>query len=140
MNSTFAQTFSACAYALRALMDKDLPVNHGFYQYVRINAPLGTVTNCVHPAPVVGGWETHVRLNDMISRRSPKSCPTMSPPVRRRCSATPVSVATTREPASTTATLKPWLALRCPIYVGWAGRGSVSRPEHGKRPGRRGGD
>ena len=66
VNSTFAQTFSACAYALRALMDKDLPVNHGFYQYVRINAPLGTVTNCVHPAPVVGGWETHVRLNDMI--------------------------------------------------------------------------
>ena len=66
VNSTFAQTFSACAYALRALMDKDLPVNDGFYRYVHVNAPEGTVTNCVHPAPVVGGWETHVRLNDLI--------------------------------------------------------------------------
>ena len=66
VNSTFAQTFSACAYALRALMDKDLPVNDVFYRYVQVNAPEGTVTNCVHPAPVVGGWETHVRLNDLI--------------------------------------------------------------------------
>jgi len=66
VNSTFAQTFSACAYALRCLMDKDLPVNDGFYRYVHVDAPKGTVTNCVHPAPVVGGWETHVRLNDLI--------------------------------------------------------------------------
>lgn len=66
VNSTFAQTFSACAYALRALMDRDLPVNDGFYRYVDVQAPEGTVTNCVHPAPVVGGWETHVRLNDLI--------------------------------------------------------------------------
>ncbi len=66
VNSTFAQTFSACAYALRALMDKDLPVNQGFYEYVRVIAPEGSVTNCKHPAPVVGGWETHVRLNDLI--------------------------------------------------------------------------
>jgi N-methylhydantoinase B len=66
VNSTFAQTYSACAYALRALMDRDLPVNDGFYRYVHVEAPEGTVTNCVHPAPVVGGWETHVRLNDLI--------------------------------------------------------------------------
>ena len=79
VNSTFAQTFSACAYALRSLLDKDLPVNDGFYQHVRINAPKGSVTNCVHPAPVVGGWETHVRLNDMIfkalSERLPDEVP-----------------------------------------------------------------
>ena len=66
VNSTYAQTYSACAYALRALMDKDLPVNDGFYRHVAVVAPEGTVTNCVHPAPVVGGWETHVRLNDLI--------------------------------------------------------------------------
>ncbi len=68
VNSTYAQTYSACAYALRCLMDKDLPVNEGFYRYVHVDAPEGTVTNCVHPAPVVGGWETHVRLNDLIFR------------------------------------------------------------------------
>ena len=75
VNSTFAQTFSACAYALRSLMDKDLPVNHGFYEYVRITAPLGSVTNCVHPAPVVGGWETHVRVNDLIFKALSVSLP-----------------------------------------------------------------
>ncbi len=66
VNSTFAQTYSACAYALKCLIDQDLPVNQGFYDLVRVAAPLGTVTNCVPPAPVVGGWETHARLTDVI--------------------------------------------------------------------------
>lgn len=66
VNSTFAQTFSACAYALKCLMDTDVPTNAGFYKYVRVNAPPGTVTNCTAPAPVVGGWETQTRLVDVI--------------------------------------------------------------------------
>jgi N-methylhydantoinase B len=66
VNSTFAQTFSACAYALKCLMDTDVPTNAGFYKYVRVNAPVGTVTNCTAPAPVVGGWETQTRLVDVI--------------------------------------------------------------------------
>ncbi len=66
VNSTFAQTFSACAYNLKTLMDPDIPPNQGFYQMVRINAPEGTVVNCRPPAPVVGGWETHARLNEVI--------------------------------------------------------------------------
>jgi N-methylhydantoinase B len=79
VNSTFAQTFSACAYALRALLDPDLPVNHGFYQFVRVNAPLGTVANCVSPAPVVGGWETHVRVNDLIFKALSPALPDAVP-------------------------------------------------------------
>lgn len=66
VNSTYAQTFSACAYALKCLIDTDVPTNAGFYKYVRVNAPLGTVTNCTTPAPVVGGWETQTRLVDVI--------------------------------------------------------------------------
>lgn len=66
VNSTFAQTFSACAYALKCLIDQDVPVNQGFYEHVRIIAPEGTVVNCSPPAPVVGGWETHARLTDVI--------------------------------------------------------------------------
>ena len=66
VNSTFAQTFSACAYNLKTLMDPDIPPNQGFYQMVRIDAPEGTVVNCKPPAPVVGGWETHARLNEVI--------------------------------------------------------------------------
>jgi N-methylhydantoinase B len=68
VNSTKAMTFSACAYALRALMAPDMPVNTGFYQHVRMNAKPGTVVHAVHPAPVVGGWETQVRINDMLFR------------------------------------------------------------------------
>jgi N-methylhydantoinase B len=68
VNSTYAQTFSACAYALKCLIDPDLPVNDGFYRLVSLDAPTGTVVNCRWPAPVVGGWETQTRLVDVIFR------------------------------------------------------------------------
>ena len=79
VNSTFAQTFSACAYALRSLLDPDLPINHGFYKIVRVDAPKGTVVNCLHPAPVVGGWETHARLNDVIFKALSQGMPDTVP-------------------------------------------------------------
>ena len=66
VNATYAQTFSACAYALKCLIDQDIPTNHGFYELVRLIAPPGTVVNCTAPAPVVGGWETQTRLTDII--------------------------------------------------------------------------
>jgi N-methylhydantoinase B len=66
VNSTYAQTYSACAYALKCLIDGDIPVNSGFYRWVRLEAPPGTVVNCTPPAPVVGGWETQTRLTDVI--------------------------------------------------------------------------
>jgi N-methylhydantoinase B len=68
VNSTYAQTFSACAYALKCLIDPDLPVNDGFYRMISLNAPRGSVTNCTWPAPVVGGWETQTRLVEVIFR------------------------------------------------------------------------
>jgi N-methylhydantoinase B len=68
VNSTYAQTFSACAYALKCLVDPDLPVNDGFYRLVTLAAPRGSVTNCTWPSPVVGGWETQTRLVDVIFR------------------------------------------------------------------------
>jgi N-methylhydantoinase B len=78
VNSTFAQTFSACAYALKALIDQDVPVNQGFYDLVQVEAPLGTVVNCSPPAPVVGGWETHARLTDVIFRALAPALPDRS--------------------------------------------------------------
>lgn len=66
VNSTLAQTFSACAYVLKCLIDPDLPVNAGFYRLVRVVAPAGTVVHCHPPAPVVGGWETQTRLTDVL--------------------------------------------------------------------------
>jgi N-methylhydantoinase B len=68
VNSTYAQTFSACAYAFKCLIDPDLPVNDGFYRLIGVDAPAGSVTNCTWPSPVVGGWETQTRLVDVIFR------------------------------------------------------------------------
>lgn len=68
VNSTYAQTYSGCAYVLKCLIDPDIPVNAGFYEFVRMNAPEGTVVNCTHPFPVVGGWETQTRLVDVMIR------------------------------------------------------------------------
>ena len=34
VNSTYAQTFSACAYVVKCLIDPDLPVNDGFYRLI----------------------------------------------------------------------------------------------------------
>ena len=68
VNSTYAQTFSACAYVVKCLIDPDLPVNDGFYRLVSLDAPPGTVVNCTWPAPVVGGWETQTRLTDVMFR------------------------------------------------------------------------
>jgi N-methylhydantoinase B len=75
MNSTFAQTFSSCAYFLRCLTDPDLPVNEGFYRCIRVHAPAGTVCNAIHPAAVVGGWEVSVRWIDVFLRAISESIP-----------------------------------------------------------------
>jgi len=65
VNSTYAMTYSACAYVLKCLIDPDVPINAGFGRLVRLIAPEGTVVNAKAPAPVVGGWETQVRLTDV---------------------------------------------------------------------------
>ena len=75
VDSTWAQTYSAAAYALKCVADPDLPVNEGFYRHVRLVAPEGTVVNCVHPFPVVAGWETQVRLNDTIFKALAQAIP-----------------------------------------------------------------
>jgi N-methylhydantoinase B len=66
VNSAYSQTFAACAFALKCLTNPDVPVNEGFYRVLSINAPSGTVVNCEYPSPVVGGWETAIRLVDTI--------------------------------------------------------------------------
>jgi N-methylhydantoinase B len=79
VNSTYAQTFAACAYVLKCLLDPDIPTNAGFYRHVRLIAPEGTVVNCTAPAPVVAGWETHMRLTDLLLRALSEPLPERVP-------------------------------------------------------------
>lgn len=68
VNSTYAQTYSACAYAVKCLIDPDLPVNDGFYRLLQVDTRPGTIAQAEWPAPVVGGWETQTRLVEVIFR------------------------------------------------------------------------
>ncbi|MCZ6634799.1 MAG: hydantoinase B/oxoprolinase family protein [bacterium] len=79
VNSTYAQTYSACAFVLKCLIDPDVPVNAGFYRLVRMVAPEGTVVNCTTPAPVVGGWETQARLTDVMLKALSEALPDRMP-------------------------------------------------------------
>ena len=79
VNSTYAQTFSGCAYVLKCLIDPDIPTNAGFYACVRLLAPQGTVVNCTSPAPVVGGWETQLRLTDILFKALAPALPEHMP-------------------------------------------------------------
>ena len=79
VNATYAQSYSACAYVLKSLTDPDIPVNEGFYRHVRMIAPEGTVVNCIHPYPVVGGWETQVRLIEVILKALSQAVPDRVP-------------------------------------------------------------
>ena len=79
VNSTYAQTYSACAFVLKCLIDPDVPVNAGFYSLVRMVAPEGTVVNCTTPAPVVGGWETQARLTDVMLKALSEALPDRMP-------------------------------------------------------------
>lgn len=62
INATYAMTLSNCVYALRALLDADIPVNAGFYRAVEVIAPAGSIVNAMHPAAIGGGWETAFRV------------------------------------------------------------------------------
>ncbi|MBV7339919.1 hydantoinase B/oxoprolinase family protein [Chloroflexi bacterium TSY] len=78
-NSTYAQTYAACAYVLKALIDQDIPVNAGFYKLVSMHAPPGTVVNCTAPAPIVAGWETHTRLTEVMLKALAPAMPDRIP-------------------------------------------------------------
>ena len=79
VNSTYAETHSGVAFVLKCLIAPDVPVNAGFYRNVHMVAPEGTVVNCTEPFPVVGGWETQIRLTDVIFKVLAQAIPEKVP-------------------------------------------------------------
>jgi N-methylhydantoinase B len=75
VNATYAMTLSNCAYALRVLMDPDLPVNDGFYRTFEVIAPRATVVNAQPPAAIGGGWETAFRVCETALQAFAKAVP-----------------------------------------------------------------
>jgi N-methylhydantoinase B len=67
MNCPLAVTASATCYAIKCITDPANPANSGNYRPVRIQAPAGSVLNCLPPAPVIAGnHETASRIADAV--------------------------------------------------------------------------
>lgn len=67
LNAPLAVTRSAVYFALRALIDPDLPLNEGAYRPITLIAPPKTLVNAQHPSAVVAGnVETSQRICDLI--------------------------------------------------------------------------
>jgi len=67
VNCPLAVTRSACYFALRVLLPKDIPANAGAYAPLEIQAPEGSLVNARYPAAVVAGnVETSQRVADTV--------------------------------------------------------------------------
>jgi N-methylhydantoinase B len=80
VNCPLAVTRSACYFALRVLLPKDIPANAGAYAPLEIEAPEGSLVNAGSPSAVVAGnVETSNRIADTVlaafSKLAPEGLP-----------------------------------------------------------------
>ncbi|HLM76809.1 MAG TPA: hydantoinase B/oxoprolinase family protein [Rubrobacteraceae bacterium] len=67
VNCPLSVTRSACYFALRALLPKDIPANAGAYAPLEIKAYEGSLVHATHPSAVVAGnVETSNRIADTV--------------------------------------------------------------------------
>ncbi len=66
INLTFNAVQSAVFYGLKALLDPELPNNHGVFLPVHITAPEGSLLNCRPPAAVALRANTSQRVVDVV--------------------------------------------------------------------------
>ena len=79
MNCNLTQTFTACVYVLKCLIDPDIPLNEGFYQPIEVVAPKGLAVNPRPPTAIVGGWEVCSRLCDILFKAFSDAMPEKVP-------------------------------------------------------------
>jgi len=68
INTTKGGALSACAYALRCMIDPDIPMNDGFYQVIEMRTTPGTVLDSQRPAAIGGGADAVGRLCETALR------------------------------------------------------------------------
>jgi N-methylhydantoinase B len=79
MNCNLTQTFTACVFVLKCLVDPDVPINEGFYKPIRVAAPEGSTVNARHPGAIVGGWEVSTRLCEVLFKALSQAMPEKVP-------------------------------------------------------------
>ncbi|MEM0373922.1 MAG: hydantoinase B/oxoprolinase family protein, partial [Sulfolobales archaeon] len=76
LNAVLGVTFSAVSFAIRCMINQNLPTNHGFYSIIEVVAPEGTIVNPIKPAAVgAGNVETSQRIADVTFRALSKFLP-----------------------------------------------------------------
>lgn len=67
--------YATVYYALKAIIDPEIPSNAGYYRAIKIVAPEGTIVNAVPPAAVGGRTDTCQRIVDVIFGALAKAVP-----------------------------------------------------------------
>ena len=76
LNAVYGVTVAAAVYALKTVVDPEMPVNEGFFRAVSIEAPPGTIVNPRRGAPVAAGnTETSQRIADVVLRALAEALP-----------------------------------------------------------------
>ena len=65
-NLTLNATQSAVCFALKALLDSEIPNNQGIFDAIEIKAPVGSFVNCIAPASVALRANTCQRVVDIV--------------------------------------------------------------------------
>lgn len=79
-NAVFGVTLSATYYAIKSIIDPEAPMNQGMLSPIHIYAPLGSLVNPIHPAPVSGGnLETSQRITDVVFKALLQALPDRVP-------------------------------------------------------------
>lgn len=80
LNATEAITRSACYYAVRCLVQEEIPTNAGCFTDVAVTAPEGTLVNARFPAAVAAGnVETSQRIVDVCLGTLAQAAPELVP-------------------------------------------------------------
>ena len=75
INVTMNATQASACYALKALLDPNVPNNQGILRVVEITAPEGTLLNASFPAPVAARAHTCQRIVDVVFGALSKAFP-----------------------------------------------------------------
>jgi N-methylhydantoinase B len=69
INTSYAMSFSACAYTLRALLGgAEIPMNDGFYRCIDVTTREGTVADARRPAAIGAGADIGARILEVAFR------------------------------------------------------------------------
>lgn len=66
VNMVWTALYATVYYAIKTLVDPDIPSNAGLHRAIHIEADTGTILNCTAPAAVNGRTETCQRVVDLV--------------------------------------------------------------------------